>query len=108
MSLLLPLDDNGNPVSVLGFDYRGTRSVDVGAVSNRNVIPIDGDIELVTLIATGACRFEVGDATITADRDTSPFLFPGVYIDVPLRPGETHVAFLAEGEDCQAFIIGRV
>lgn len=108
MSLLLPLDDNGNPVAVLGFDYRGTQRVDVGAVSNRNIFPIESDIELVTVIATGACRFEIGDAGVTADGDSSPFLFPGVYIDVPLRAGESHVAFIAEDEDCRAYVIGRI
>lgn len=108
MSLLLPLDDNGNPVSVLGFDYRGTQRVDAGAVSARNIFPIESDIELVTIIATGACRFEIGDATVTADGDNSPFLFPGIYVDIPLQPGESHIAFIAEAEDCQAYVIGRV
>ena len=36
MSVLLPLDDDGNPISVLGFDYRGTQKVAVGTVSARN------------------------------------------------------------------------
>ena len=108
MSLLLPLDDNGNPLAVLGFDYRGTQRVDVGAVSARNIFPIESDIELVSIISTGACRFEIGDNGVTADADNSPFLYPGIYIDVPLQPGETHIAFITEGEDCQAYVIGRV
>lgn len=108
MSLLLPLDDNGNPVSVLGFDYRGTQRVEVGAVSARQSSPIASDIEIVTIVSTGACRFEVGDASVTADSGSSPFLFPGVYVDLPLRRGESHVAFVAEGEDCTAYVIGRV
>ena len=108
MSLLLPLDDNGNPVSVLGFDYRGTQRVDVGAVSARNIFPIESDIELVSVIATGECRFEIGDATVTADANDSPFLFPGIYVDIPIRHGETHIAFISEGADCKAYVIGRV
>lgn len=109
MSILLPLDDNGHPINVLGFDYRGTQKLAVGAAASvRNPTPVPGDIELVSLIATGPCRFEVGDSRVTADRDASPFLFPGQYVDVPLRRGERYVAFLAEGADCAVYIIGRI
>ena len=108
MSMLLPLDDNGNPVHVLGFDYRGTQAVAVTSTSAKNSNPINSDIELVTIVATDACRFEVGDATVTADASTSPFLFPGVYLDVPLKSGETHIAFLAANADCTAYVIGRI
>ncbi len=107
MSLLFPIDDNGNPVPVLGFEYRGTQKILVTSSSTRNPNPIPSDIELVTLIATGPCRFEVGDATVTADPDTSPFLYPGQYVDVPLRRGERYIAFVAEDTDCQAYIIAR-
>jgi hypothetical protein len=108
MSLLFPLDDNGHPIPVLGFDYRGTQKIVVTAVSTRNPQPIPADIELVTIISTGPCRFEVGDETVTADPGTSPFLYPGIYVDVPLRRGERHIAFVAEGADCEAYIIGRI
>ncbi|MCS6877475.1 MAG: hypothetical protein N2038_10415 [Geminicoccaceae bacterium] len=108
MSLLLPLDDNGNPIAVLGFDYRGTQKLAVGPHSVRNPVPIPSDIEIVTLYATGPCRFELGDATVTADPETSPFLAPNQYVDVPLRPGERYVAFVAEAEPCSAYIIGRI
>ncbi|MCB2054528.1 MAG: hypothetical protein KDE35_09835 [Geminicoccaceae bacterium] len=108
MSLLLPVDDNGHPIQCLGFDYRGTQSISVSAVSGRNPQPIASDIELVTIIATGACRFEVGDAQVTADPATSPFLYPGVYVDVPLGRGETHIAFVTDGEACVAHVIGRI
>jgi hypothetical protein len=108
MSLLLPTDDNGNPFAVLGFEYRGTQRLAVDAGSVRNADPIPAYIELVTIIATGACRFEIGDATVTADPATSPFLYPGYYLDVPLRAGERHIAFIAEGEPCQAYIIARI
>lgn len=108
MSLLFPLDDNGHPIPVIGFDYRGTQKIVVTAVSTRNPQPIPADIELVTIIATGPCRFEVGDADITADPVSSPFLYPGIYVDVPLRRGERYIAFVAEDADCEAYIIGRV
>jgi hypothetical protein len=109
MSILLPVDDNGHPISVLGFDYRGTRKLSVTPdASTRNATPVAGDIELVTLIATGPCRFELGDAQVTADKDTSAFLYPGQYVDVPLRPGERYVAFIAESTACEAYIIGRI
>jgi hypothetical protein len=109
MSILLPLDDNGHPIHVLGFDYRGTQKLAVtAAASVRNAAPIASDIQLVTLIATGPCRFEVGDQTVTADAGASAFLFPGQYVDVPLRRGERYVAFVAEGADCAAYIIGRI
>jgi len=29
-------------------------------------------------------------------------------VDVPLRRGERYVAFVAEGDDCAAYVIGRV
>ncbi len=108
MSLLLPLDDNGNPIGILGFDYRGTIKLSVGAESIRNGTPIPADIEIVTLYATGPCRFELGDATVTADPATSPFLAPGHYVDIPLRRGERHVAFVAEAAPCEAYLIGRI
>lgn len=108
MSTLLPLDDNGNPISILGFDYHGTQKLDVGSSSTRNPTPIAADIEVVSLVATGPCRFEVGDATVTADVDSSPFLVPGQYLDLPLRPGERYIAFVAEDDSCAAYIIGRV
>jgi hypothetical protein len=109
MSLLLPTDDNGNPISVLGFDYRGTQKLEVTpAVSVRNPVPVPSDIEIVTIIATAPCRFEVGDATVTADATNSPFLYPGQYLDIPLRRGERHVAFVAEDQTCSAYIINRI
>ena len=108
MSTLLPIDDNGNPISILGFDYRGTRKLAVGAVSVRNAEPIADDIEVVSLVATGFCRLEIGDAAVTADVATSPFLYPGQYLDIPLRRGERHVAFIAEGAGCDAYIVGRI
>ena len=78
MSILLPLDDNGHPIHVLGFDYRGTQRLAVtAAASVRNPAPVPADIQLVTLIATGPCRFEVGDQTVTADPQASAFLYPG-------------------------------
>jgi hypothetical protein len=109
MSLLLPIDDNGNPIAVLGFDYRGTQklAVDVAA-SARTVEPIPHDVEIVTIFATGACRFEIGDHTVTADSVASPFLAPGHYLDVPLRRGERHIAFIAEDAACSAYVIGRI
>jgi hypothetical protein len=108
MSLLLPLDDNGNPIAILGFDYRGTQRVAVTTESIRNAEPIPNDIEVVTVVATGPCRFEVGDGSVEADPATSPFLYPGHYVDIPLRRGERYLAFVAEGEPCAAYVIGRV
>lgn len=109
MSILLPVDDNGNPIHVLGFDYRGTQKLTVSAsASVRTPEPVAADIELVTLVATGACRFELGDASVTADQARSPFLYPGQYVDVPLRRGERYVAFIAESTACEAYVIGRI
>jgi hypothetical protein len=108
MAVLFPLDDDGHPIPVLGFDYRGTQKLAVGAASVRNPAPIPSDVQIISLIATGLCRFEVGDHTVTAELGSSPVLFPGQYVDVPLRRGERYVAFVAEGEACEAYIVGRV
>jgi hypothetical protein len=108
MSLLLPVDDNGHPISLLGFVYRGTQRFSVTTTSARNPIPLADEVQVVTLIATGACRFEVGGATITADRTTSPFLAPGQYVDVPLRGAERYVAFVAEDTPCTLYVMGRL
>ena len=67
MPVMFPLDDDGHPIPVLGFDYRGTQKLVVGPTSARHAAPIPSDIEIVSLIATGLCRFEVGDASVTAD-----------------------------------------
>lgn len=107
MSLLLPVDDNGNPMQVLGFDRGGTLKIGVTGASTRNAAPLAANIQLVTLIATGPCRFEIGGGNVVADLATSPFLYPGIYVDVPLRRDERHIAFVAEAEDCVAYVIGR-
>jgi hypothetical protein len=107
VSLLLPVDDNGNSLPVLGFDPLGTQKVTASSSSERIPAALDDDIQLVTLIATGPCRFEIGDNAVTADRNASPFLYPGIYVDVPLRRSERHVAFIAEADDCIAYVIGR-
>ena len=65
MAVMFPLDDDGHPIPVLGFDYRGTQKLAVGPTSARHGAPIPTDIEIVSLIATGQCRFEVGDASVT-------------------------------------------
>lgn len=108
MSLLLPLDDNGNPIAILGFERHGTQKVAVSADSIRIPSPIGEQIEVITLIATGPCRFEVGDASVAADIDASPFLFPGQYLDVPLKRDQRYVALIAEGSPCAAYVIGRI
>ena len=108
MAVLFPLDDDGHPIPVLGFDYRGTQKLAVGAASVRNAVPIPSDVQILSLISTGQCRFEVGDHSVTADPAASPVLFPGQYLDVPLRRGERYVAFVADGDPCDADIVGRV
>ena len=35
MPVMFPLDDDGHPIPVLGFDYRGTQKLAVGATSAR-------------------------------------------------------------------------
>ena len=74
MPVMFPLDDDGHPIPVLGFDYRGTQKLTVGDQSVRHAAAVPSDIEIVSLIATGVCRFEVGDAAVTADPATSPVL----------------------------------
>ncbi len=108
MSTLLPLDDNGNAIPALGFDYRGCHKISATSTSSRNTTPIADGIRFVTVIATGPCRFEIGDGSVTADASASPFLFEGHYLDVPLKSSQRHIAFIAEGADCDAYIIGRV
>src|SRR3954451_12832602 len=105
MSILLPLDDNGHPIHVLGFDYRGTQRLAVTrAASVRDPAPVPRDLQRVTPIAPGPrplaprtapgpCRFAVGHETVTADPQASAFLYPGQYVDVPLRRGGRYVAF---------------
>ena len=107
MSLLLPVDDNGNAMQVLGFDPAGTQKLAVADASARTPIALPDDVEVITLIATGACRFAIGGDDVVADPASSPFLYPGIYVDVPLRRGERYVAFVAEAEDCVAYVIGR-
>jgi hypothetical protein len=108
MSLLLPMDDNGNPIAVLGYDYRGTQKIAVGSTSERNAEPFPSYVEIVTIVATSFCRFEIGDATVTADAQRSPILFPGQYLDIPLRAGERYIAFLADQDECDAYVIARI
>ena len=107
MSLLLPVDDNGNPMQVLGFDNTGTQKLTVADSSVRTSAPLPDHVQVITLIATGPCRFAIGTSSVIADLASSPFLYPGIYVDVPLRRGERHVAFIAEAEDCIAYVIGR-
>ncbi len=80
----------------------------MSATSARNPQPVPSDIEIVTIVATGLCRFEVGDSHVTADPVSSPCLMPGQYVDIPLRRGERYVAFVAEDQPCAAYVIGRI
>ena len=108
MSVLFPLDDDGHPIPVLGFDYRGTQKLAVGAASVRNAAPVP----------RGRPDRQPGRDRPVPVRDRrpdghrrpghSPVLFPGQYVDVPLRRGERYVAFIADGGRCDAYIIGRV
>ena len=107
MSLLLPVDDNGNPIAVLGYEYRGTQKLAVDVTSRRNPEPLPSFVDIVTIVATSYCRFEVGGSDVTADADRSPVLFPGQYLDIPLRPGERYIAFIAEEQACDAYVIAR-
>ena len=97
MGLKLPLDDNGRAIPILGFRFRGCQKVALGATSARNATAIDADTRIVTIATTGNCRFEVGDAAVTADAGASPLLLANSYIDIPLTESERYVAFVAEG-----------
>ena len=107
MSTLLPLDDNGHPIGIMGFASNGTQKLNVGTSSVRTTTPLPGHISVISLIATGAVRFEVGDAAVSASAQTSPYLHPGVYLDLPVSAHERHVALIAESGSCQAYVIGR-
>ncbi|SNB53088.1 hypothetical protein SAMN07250955_101333 [Arboricoccus pini] len=107
MSFVLPTDDNGNPIAALGFDYRGTQQIAVDTESKRNAQPIASYTALVTIIATGPCYFEIGDASVTATTNGSAFLFPGQYLDIPLRQGERYIAFIST-DACTAYVMSRI
>ena len=47
------------------------------------------------------------DGILTADAATSPYLHPGVYVDLPVSAQQRHVALIAESGTCQAYVIGR-
>ncbi|WP_159716849.1 hypothetical protein [Geminicoccus flavidas] len=106
MSTLLPLDDNGHPITILGFVPRGTQKLMVGTASVRSAA-LAADVAVISLIATGPVRFELGGATVTADAATSPYLHPGVYLDLPVPGHASHVALIAESGTCQVYVIGR-
>ncbi len=106
MSTLLPLDDNGHPIAILGFVRRGTQKITVGTTSTLSAA-LPPDVTVISLIATAAVRFELGDAGVTADAATSPYLHPGVYLDLPVSAQQRHVALIAESGTCQAYVIGR-
>ena len=106
MSTLLPLDDNGQPIAILGFVRNGTQKLAVGTGSVRSAA-LPEHVEVVSLYATGACRFAVGDVGVVADAASSPFLAPGQYLDLPVDRDERHVAFVAESGTCSAYVIGR-
>ena len=107
MALLLPQDDNGQPIPILGFRYRGCQKIPLGVTSVRNATAIAAETRVVTITATGNCRFEVGGATVTADANASPFLLANSYVDIPLTDGERYIAFVADGGTGDAYIIER-
>ena len=106
MSFLLPHDDNGQPIGIMGFVANGTQKLTVGAAGVRSQRLAD-NVHVVSLYATAACRFEVGGITVSADAATSPFVAPGYYLDLPVDKDERYVAFVAESGDCSAYVIGR-
>lgn len=91
----------------LPFEYRGSQTVSVGLISNRTRYPIEADVEAITLLSQGWCRFEIGDCTVVADLDRSPVLMRNHYLTIPLRRGESHVAFIGEYEGFQAHVMKR-
>ena len=108
MALLLPLDDDGRPMPILGFRFRGCQKIPLTSASTRNATAIDPETRVVTIAATGNCRFEVGDAAVTADPTASPVLLANSYADIPLTKTERYVAFVAEGDPTgDAYIIER-
>ena len=106
MATLLPLDDNSQPIAILAFRPHGTQKLAVGTSSVRSAA-LPADVRVVSLYATGPCRFEVGPANIVADAGNSPFIAAGYYLDLPLDKDERHVAFIAESGSCSAYVIGR-
>ena len=106
MSFLLPHDDNGQPIGIMGFVANGTQKLAIGTTSVRSE-KLPDDVHVVSLYATAACRFEVGGAAVTADAATSPFIAPGYYLDLPVDKDERYVAFVAESGTCAAYVIGR-
>ncbi|WP_027136297.1 hypothetical protein [Geminicoccus roseus] len=107
MSTLLPLDDNGHPIAILGFVHHGTQKLEVASSASARSAALPEGVRVVSLIATGPVRFELGGASVTADPASSPYLHPGVYLDLPVGGAERHVALIAESGSCQAYVIGR-
>ena len=106
MATLLPLDDNSHPIGILAFCPNGTQKLAVGTTSVRSTA-LPQNVRVVTLFATGPCRFEVGGASVVASAADSPFIAAGYYLDLPLDKDERHVAFIAESGSCSAYVIGR-
>ena len=108
MAVMFPLDDDGHPIPVLGFDYRGTQKLAVGRDLGppRRADPVGHRDRQPDrhrpMPVRGRRRQRDGRP------GASPVLFPGQYLDVPLRHGERWIAFIADGEPCDAYVIGRV
>ena len=105
MSTLQPLDDNGHPISIMGYVPNGTVKLAIGTSSAR--VAVAERVEVISVFATAACRFEIGGADVVASAATSPYLHPGVYLDLPLPSTARHVAFVTESGTGQAYVIGR-
>ena len=109
MAVLFPLDDDGHPIPVLGFDYRGTQKLAVGAgLGAQRRRRSRRTCRSSASLPPGYAGSRSATTASRPTRRPSPILFPGQYLDVPLRRGERYVAFVADGEPCDAYIIGRV
>ena len=108
MAVLFPLDDDGHPIPVLGFDYRGTLKLAVGPISVRNAAPIPADVQIVSLIATGLCRFEVGDQSVTADSARARSCSRASISTCRCAAASATWRSSPTASHCDAYIIGRV
>jgi hypothetical protein len=105
--ITLPIDDNGNPIHIMGYAPHGTQTLAIRCGGcHATSAAIAHDIEWVTLISTGKVRFEVGGQDVLADM-SSPVLFSGIYIDVPLKRADRFFSFLATDGACIVYVMGR-
>src|SRR5688572_14582697 len=108
MNTTLPLDNQGNAIPVLAILPAGGQKVAATVASARQTTAFKGETRVVSLYATEDMYIEFGNASVTANTDTSFFFAKGIYKDFAVNDRDEvkflHVAAIRATADGTLYV----